>query len=561
MGFSNEKFSKRLIEKNLVTESQLKSVLDLHKQSGEKVENILLQKKLITDDDLLSILGELYNIPSVKLDSYLIDKSIINTIPLSMARKYHVIPIIKMEDELAVAMADPLNVFAIDAIEYHTGCKLQISIASPSDIEQAINKYYSLTDSMDELVKDMDQSDMISIEGTEKINISEESNEASVIRLVNLVLLQAIRDRASDIHFEPDETIFRIRYRVDGLLQEAFMPPKNMQPMITSRLKILADMDVSERRIPQDGRFSLQIDGKEVDIRASILPTVKGEKAVLRILDKAASILKLNEMGFSDYVYERWVPALKNTEGILLITGPTGSGKTTTLYAVLNEINSKEKNIITVENPVEYKFPYINQVEVNPKAGLTFASGLRSILRQDPDIIMIGEIRDRETAEIAIRSALTGHLVFSTLHTNDAPSVIARLIDMGLEPFLVESSLIAILAQRLVRRICPRCKEEIEFDKDLITRVSPGNNIKIEKAYKGKGCSDCNYSGYQKRTSIHELLLVDDSIRKLIIKGAPTDEIRKTAQKNGMKTLAEDGLYKAAQGITSIDEVMRVAYT
>lgn len=562
MNVSFEDLGNLLIEKNILDDNQLFEALDIHNSTGEKFENIILDKKWLSEEELYSAFSELLNIPYVKLESSLVDRSIIDTIPLSMARKYKVLPIVKMGDELAVAMADPLDVYAIDAIQYYTNCKLHVSLTTPNDIDHAIDKYYSLKDSMNQVVQNINEIEANSLDALNEesdININDETDESSVIRLVNLVILQAIKDRASDIHFEPDETVFRIRYRIDGALHEAFMPPKNLQSMIISRLKIMGDMDVSERRIPQDGRFSLKIDKKEIDIRASILPTVKGEKAVLRILDKSNSLVKLKDAGFSDEIYKTWVSVIKKTEGILLITGPTGSGKSTTLYSTLNHINSKDSNIVTVENPVEYKFPYMNQVQVNSKAGLTFAIGLRAILRQDPDIIMLGEIRDKETAEIAIRSALTGHLVLSTLHTNDAPGAIARLIDMGLEPFLVESSLIAILAQRLVRTICPRCKAEVKFDDFSLYELQIPEWVKFDKFYKGKGCVDCKNSGFMKRTAIHELLVVDSDIRKLIISGASTDDIRRAAIEKGMRTLKEDGFLKASQGVTTIEEVLRVS--
>ena len=557
MKMSVDKLGNLLLEENRINQSQLNLAIDIHKQTGEKLEDVLLKKEWITEDELLTLISKSLNIPFTKLDSTPIDKTIIDTIPLSMARKYKVIPIIKMENELGIAMADPLNLLAIDAIKYYSGCKLLISIAKPKEIEEAINKYYSLKDSMAQVVEDMKEPDR-DLNEIAEVNISEDSDETSVIKLVNLVLLQAVRDRASDIHFEPDEGLFRIRFRTDGLLHEVFTPPKNLQAMIISRIKIMSDMDVSERRIPQDGRISLRVDGKEIDIRASILPIVEGEKAVLRILDKESSILKLSDMGFHPELLQNWEELIKKTEGIVLITGPTGSGKSTTLYAVLNAINSKDKNIVTVENPVEYRLPLINQVHVNTKAGMTFASALRSILRQDPDIIMIGEIRDQETAEIAIRSALTGHLVFSTLHTNDAPGAIARLIDMGLEPFLVESSLIAVLAQRLMRRICSHCKTEIKVEEEVIKRLKVPDYIDLSKVYKGSGCAECNYTGYRKRSSMHELLVADEAIRRLIITGAPTEEIRKQARENGLRTLKEDGLIKVTKGITTIEEVLRV---
>ena len=568
MKFLIDKIGQQLIKENKLTTEQLRDAMDIHRQTGEKIQDVLIKNGLISEEDFLEVHSKILGIPRAHLESSLVDKSIINEIPLSMAKKYRVVPIVKLEEELTVAMSNPLDVYAIDAIQYYTKCKLLVSLASDKEIDQAIDKYYSLKDSMDQVVAGIHEEESdnqlldeeIEEEDISEMSINEDSDESSVIKLVNLIILQSIKDKASDIHFEPDEKEFRVRNRIDGILHEMFNPPKSLQANIISRIKIMADMDVSERRVPQDGRFSLKYGKKEIDIRASILPTVDGEKAVLRILDKSSTILKLEDMGFSSADLEKWLDILNKTEGIILITGPTGSGKTTTLYAVLNRLNSIEKNIVTVENPVEYKLNLINQVNVNPKAGLTFAGGLRSILRQDPDIIMIGEIRDGETAEIAIRSALTGHLVLSTLHTNDAPSAIARLIDMGLEPFLVESSLIAVLAQRLVRKLCPKCAQEIKLDDDIIARLKVPDWLQLDKVYRGSGCPDCNYSGYHRRTAIHELLLVDESIRKSIISGASTDEIRNVARKSGMRTLKEDGLLKVSKQLTTVEEVLRVTF-
>ncbi|MBN2008518.1 Flp pilus assembly complex ATPase component TadA [candidate division KSB1 bacterium] len=560
MRFSVDKLGNLLLDKQIITEDQFRQAMEQTGSQSNRFQDYVLDHNWMSQNDFLNVVGELYNIPTVKIDAYLIDRSIINSIPLSMARRFKVIPIVKMGDELAVAMADPLDVFAIDTIQYHTGCKLHISIADEKEISKAIDRFYSLKDSMDQVIEGMNEIDTNTIETSQGIEITEDSDESSVIKLVNLIILQALRDKASDIHFEPDENQFRVRFRIDGILQEVFTPPKSLQSMITSRLKIMADMDVSERRIPQDGRFTLRVDQNEVDFRASILPTVAGEKTVLRILDKTKSLVKLEDAGFSDAIFDTWMKVIKKTEGIILITGPTGSGKTTTLYSVLNELNSIEKNLVTVENPVEFQFPYINQVQVNVKAGMTFASGLRSILRQDPDIIMLGEIRDRETADIAIRSALTGHLVLSTLHTNDAPTAIARLTEMGLEPFLVESSLIAVLAQRLVRRICPHCKIRSQIDDATLKNLQVPGWLSIREIYTGEGCAECNYTGYQGRAAIHELLVVNDQIRKLIIQESASDTIRQAALASGMRSLRDDGLSKVAEGITTIEEVLRVSY-
>ncbi|HDK35701.1 MAG TPA: type II/IV secretion system protein, partial [Bacteroidetes bacterium] len=381
---------------------------------------------------------------------------------------------------------------------------------------------------------------------------------SSIIKVVNLILTQAIRDHGSDIHNEPDEKIMRIRYRIDGILHEAFALPRKFHPMVVSRIKIMANLDVSEKRIPQDGRFQYRLGTNVVDLRVSILPTVKGEKVVMRILDKTGFILDLSKMGFSPAVDSNWNHLIHRPQGLILITGPTGSGKTTTLYASLNEINTPDKNIITIENPVEYNFPMINQVQVNTRAGLTFSAGLRSILRQDPDIVMIGEIRDLESAEIAMRAALTGHLVLSTLHTNDAPSAVTRLVDMGVEPFLVATSILGVLAQRLVRRVCRSCKKEMKVSADELQSLGLGKEFLIRKFYRAGGCRECHQTGYKGRVGIHELLRITDGIRSLILRNGADDQIREMAVKNGQQTLRMDGLRKAAEGLTTIEEVLRV---
>jgi len=550
------KLGEILREKNLISREELEKALQIQAQTGEKLGKILVEQGMITEEALLDALSEKLGIPRVKIDAYSIDPSVVNVIPLAMARRYRVIPLFKVEDTLTVAMADPLDVFLIDALRYQTGLKIQQVIATEKDIERAINKYYSVKDSIEEVIKDL--------KGTEEAEekpqelSSESSEEASVIKLVNLIISQAIKDRASDIHIEPEAKRLRIRYRIDGILHEVFFPPKHLHPMIISRIKIMSDLDVSERRVPQDGRFQLKVENKNVDMRVSILPTIHGEKAVMRVLDKSQLVMGLEELGFDEDVLRQWRGIINKSQGIILITGPTGSGKTTTLYAVLREINTVEKNIVTVENPVEYELPLINQVQVNPAAGLTFASGLRSILRQDPDIIMIGEIRDLETAEIAIRSALTGHLVLSTLHTNDAPGAVTRLIDMGVEPFLVSSSLIGVLAQRLVRKICPHCKEPVSIPPEIWTRMELPGPLSGTTFYKGKGCRECKGTGYKGRTGIYELMVLNEEIQRLIVKRASDDQLQKAAKEAGMVTLREDGFKKAIRGITTLEEVLRV---
>ncbi len=546
-----------LFEKKFLTRENLQNALAIQKQNGEPLGQILLEKGFITEDNLLEALSIQLNIPSAKIDSYDIDPAVVEIVPKKIATKYRIIPLFRVENTLTVATADPLDVYVLDFLRHRTGYQIQTVLAKVSDIDRAIEKYYRVGDSLKEVIQDIEVDDSPQVEmGSAYQDNSKEGS--SVVKVVNLILAQAIRDRASDIHIEPDEKVLRVRYRIDGLLHEAFKLPKKFHAMVASRIKIMANLDVSEKRLPQDGRFEYKSDGKTVDLRISILPTVKGEKVVMRILDKAGFILDIAKMGFSPKVAEKWNELIHRSQGLLLITGPTGSGKTSTLYASLNEINTPDKNIITVENPVEYNFPLINQVQVNEKAGLTFAAGLRSILRQDPDVVMIGEIRDQESAEIAIRAALTGHLVLSTLHTNDAPSAVTRLIDMGIEPFLVASSLLGIMGQRLVRRICAVCKQEIALSPEEQQSLRLPEKFGKTRFFKGKGCRECHGTGYQGRVGIHELLVVDPEIRRAVVKESSDEVIRDLAIRHGMDTMRVDGLRKAALGLTTVEEVLRV---
>ncbi len=546
-----------LFEKKFLTRENLQNALAIQKQNGEPLGQILLEKGFITEDNLLEALSIQLNIPSAKIDSYDIDPAVVEIVPKKIATKYRIIPLFRVENTLTVATADPLDVYVLDFLRHRTGYQIQTVLAKVSDIDRAIEKYYRVGDSLKEVIQDIEVDDSPQVEmGSAYQDNSKEGS--SVVKVVNLILAQAIRDRASDIHIEPDEKVLRVRYRIDGLLHEAFKLPKKFHAMVASRIKIMANLDVSEKRLPQDGRFEYKSDGKTVDLRISILPTVKGEKVVMRILDKAGFILDIAKMGFSPKVAEKWNELIHRSQGLLLITGPTGSGKTSTLYASLNEINTPDKNIITVENPVEYNFPLINQVQVNEKARLTFAAGLRSILRQDPDVVMIGEIRDQESAEIAIRAALTGHLVLSTLHTNDAPSAVTRLIDMGIEPFLVASSLLGIMGQRLVRRICAVCKQEIALSPEEQQSLRLPEKFGKTRFFKGKGCRECHGTGYQGRVGIHELLVVDPEIRRAVVKESSDEVIRDMAIRHGMDTMRVDGLRKAALGLTTVEEVLRV---
>ncbi len=554
------KLGEILKNNGLISDQNIDAALDIQRRTGEQFGRIMIKQGWITETALLEALSEKFDLPLVKIDAYSIDPAVVKIVPMEIAQRYKVIPLFLVDDLLTLAMSDPLDLKALDAVRYHTKLNVQEVLAAECDIETAIKKYYSMVAFLDRMVTSFKEDALVELKDEEedKETNLDATDEASIINFVNVVISQAIREKASDIHMEMDEKEFRIRYRVDGVLHLFSTPPKKIAPMVISRIKVLAELDVSEKRVPQDGRFRVKILQEEMDLRVSILPTVHGEKAVLRILDRRNARLKLADLGFQPRMLQLWDQAIRKPEGIILITGPTGSGKTTTLYSVLNTINSIHKNIVTIENPVEYKFELINQVQVNLKAGLTFAGALRSILRQDPDIIMIGEIRDSETADIAIRSAMTGHLVLSTLHTNDAVGGIFRLMDMNVEPFLLTSSVIGILAQRLVRKVCPHCQQH---DKEGWRHLQEKNykiNKDTVKLYRGSGCRECKKTGYIGRTGIHELLLFDETIRRMVLDRAQEDEIRNYAVQKGMALLRHDGLRKAFNGTTTIEEVLRV---
>ncbi|MBU4602138.1 type II secretion system ATPase GspE [bacterium] len=563
--FTNKRIGDILIEQGLITPQQLKEALEMQKNGNKKrLGEIFVETGVITREELYEVLQYVYETEYVDLSNYVIDPEVISLISEKIALRLKLIPISKNNGELIIAMANPLDVYAIDFVRDHTKIKKIKSLMAPEeDILNAITNYYELGE----------YDDIIERLGTEVVFKEEEyeedskkleaiSREAPIIQLVNMLIVQGVKDRASDIHIEPNEKGLLIRFRIDGMLHDIRTLPNTIKSAVISRIKILAKMDIAERRLPQDGRFQVKFGTREVDLRVSSIPIVFGEKVVLRLLDKSKGLIKLEQLGFIPEQLEEFKSIITKSYGIILLTGPTGSGKTTTLYAALNEVNSKDKNIITVEDPVEYKLNRINQIQVKPKIDLTFANTLRSILRQDPDIIMVGEIRDAETAQIAVQAALTGHLVLSTLHTNDAASAITRLIDMNVETFLISSSVIAVIAQRLVRVICEKCKEEYLPGKDVLS----GLNIKANsnddgkvKLYRGTGCPFCKNTGYYGRTSIYELIVLDEDIRTLIISKASSNIIKDTAIKKGMKTLKDSGLKKALQGITTIEEVLRVA--
>jgi len=488
---------------------------------------------------------------------------LITPLPINFAKRCLLLPVATDGASVVVATADPANIGALDDVRLLLRKPIQVFVAPGPVIVDAINRVYDMASgSASELMDDLDQErlDLVATDLEEPRDLLESDDEAPIIRLVNSLLFQAAKDRASDIHIEPYERSLAVRFRIDGILYDIISPPKRFQPVIISRVKIMAGLNIAEKRLPQDGRIRIRLAGKDIDIRVSIVPTAFGERVVMRLLDKSTTVLQLEELGLVGLKRDMVVKLIKQSHGILLVTGPTGSGKTTTLYAALSKINTTDKNIITIEDPIEYQLHGVGQIQVNPKIELTFASGLRSILRQDPDVIMVGEIRDSETAEIAIQAALTGHLVFSTLHTNDSFGAMTRLLDMGIEPFLVSSSVIAVMAQRLVRRVCANCREPYQPTREEMEEVgiSPQRAVGRTIYKPGAGCPQCKRTGYKGRTGIHELLVVDDEIRTLVMKSADAAAIRRAATARGMNTLREDGADKVLDGQTTIEEVLRV---
>ena len=546
--------------RGLITDDQLEQAKHHASQRGRSVGRTLIELGLVTEAGLVSILAEQLGLEFVDLTEAQVDTSAVAMIPESTARRHNCIPISFDEDQkLVVAMADPANVVAIDDMRALTGKDIRTVVATKSDVQSAINRHYRLDHAAETLVEEA-AAEIKTEHDLEAQLASAGAEDAPIIKLVNLLITQAVNDRASDIHVEPGEHQLRVRYRIDGVLHEVMNPPKSVQAGITSRLKIMAEINIAERRIPQDGRIGIIVQGKQIDIRVATLPTVYGEKIVMRLLDKSSVLLQLSDLGFLPQNFQRYQQSYRKPYGAILVTGPTGSGKSTTLYATLNILNRPEVNVTTVEDPVEYRLPGVNQVQTNPKAGLTFASALRSILRSDPDICLIGEIRDRETAQIAIEAALTGHLVLSTLHTNDAPSALTRLVEMGIEPFLVASSIDCILAQRLARKLCPRCKEAYEpTEEELkIARFPYDPKEALPTLFRPKGCTTCGTTGYKGRMAIHEVMSVTEEIERMVAENASSEEMGRMARQQGMLTLREDGMEKVRQGLTSIEEVLRV---
>jgi type IV pilus assembly protein PilB len=549
-----------LVEKGILSREQLDEAIKESKVTNLKIGDILIKKGFVKEEDVVKTLSEQLGIPFINISTYRVDPSSVSLISKETARRFKVVPIYRIVNTLTVAMVDPLDIAAIDELERLTNLSVNPVFATASGIDLAIEKYYYGRQAPVMTKAEGTAISSGALSDKELTRLVEEATQAPVVKIVNEIIAQAIRKGASDIHLEPQEEGFYYRYRIDGVLQDFIPLLQENQSAIISRFKIMADIDIAEKRLPHDGRIQLNMEGREVDLRVTTFPTIYGEHVAIRVLDKSKGILKLDELGFEGELLKKFKTLITKPHGIILVTGPTGSGKTTTLYSVLNALKDLRRNIITLEDPVEYTIESIHQSQVNVKAGLTFAGGLRSIVRLDPDIIMIGEIRDKETAEIAIQAALTGHLVFSTLHTNDAPSACTRLIDIGIEPYLVASSITAVLAQRLVRRLCQRCREAYRPTKENLVLLDLANIDADEKMtfYKENGCKECYEAGFKGRTGIYELFLPNDKMRELITKKVSSHELLEEAKKAGMTTLLEDGLAKVKGGITSLAEILRV---
>ncbi|MDQ6800791.1 MAG: type IV-A pilus assembly ATPase PilB [Acidobacteriota bacterium] len=559
-----------LTKASLITQDQLKDALKVQKDTGSKLGETLIKLGFVSEEDITECLSQQFGVPSINLDHFEIDASVIKLINADVARKYNILPVNKTGATITIAMADPTNVFAMDDIKFMTGYNVEPVVASELGIKAAIDNYYGTTSSLElkkvmEDLQSAESADLEVLEDDEELDVAalqEGAEEAPVVKLVNLIMTDAIKRGASDIHVEPYEKEYRVRFRVDGILYEIMNPPLKLKDAITSRLKILAKLDISEKRLPQDGRIKLKMKlndkNKELDFRVSVLPTLFGEKIVMRLLDKDNLRLDMTKLGFEPESLVHFEEAIFKPWGMVLVTGPTGSGKTNTLYSALAKVNSPEVNIMTAEDPVEFNLPGINQVQMKEAIGLNFAATLRSFLRQDPNIILVGEIRDFETAEIAIKAALTGHLVLSTLHTNDAPSTINRLMNMGIEPFLVATSVQLIAAQRLVRRICTFCQEVVDIaPQALINLGYKKEEVGTFKVMKGRGCDKCNNTGYKGRVGLIEVMIISDEIRELILSGGTAIDIKKKAAESGMISLRRSGLIKIKDGVTTIEEVVR----
>ncbi|MFO0752411.1 MAG: type IV-A pilus assembly ATPase PilB [Thermodesulfovibrionales bacterium] len=570
-----------LLKAKLITEEQLNEAVRIQKLEGKRLGSVLLKLGYLNEESLITFLSRQYNAPAINLSDHRIDTNLLKLVPYETAKKFQLIPISKEGTALRIAVVDPSNNFALDEVRFLTGMKISVHVAAETAIMDSIEKYYPKKETAKtsaavspkgKRVESMELDDMNKIIGSalEELTIVEEKEDkdapremdAPIVKLVNGVLMNAINTRASDIHVEPAETLLRVRYRIDGVLQPVLKLPVKMKNALTSRIKIMSHLDISERRLPQDGRIKLKFgEDREIDFRVSTLPTLWGEKIVMRLLDKSNLQLDLTKLGFDEKPLQDFLEAIERPYGMLLVTGPTGSGKTTTLYSALSQLNKPGVNIMTAEDPVEYNFFGINQVQIKDDIGLNFASALRSFLRQDPDVIMVGEIRDFETGEIAVKAALTGHLVLSTLHTNDAPSTVTRLINMGIEPLIVSASVVLVIAQRLARKICPKCREEQKVSEAALLKAGLApEEIPGAVCYIGLGCPECNNSGYRGRVALYEVMPIKDELKELILQGASSAEIKKEAVRLGMATLRQSGLKKALEGVTSLEEVLRVTF-
>ena len=554
-----------LVKNNLITKEELSKALEEQKTSGGQLRlgSILIKHNLISELDLTAFLSKQYGVPTVNLADYDIDPAVTKIIHSDVVQKYQLVPVNRAGSTLIVAVSDPSNLFAIEDIKFMTGYNVEMVVASESGIKATIDKYYDQSASLADVMNDLDVEDVEVVGDDDNLdlnNIERATEDAPVVRMVNAILQDAIKKKASDIHIEPYEKLFRVRYRIDGVLYEAMKPPLKLKNAITSRIKIMAELDIAERRLPQDGRIKIKLGGgKDMDFRVSVLPTLFGEKICLRLLDKSNLQLDMTKLGYEEEALSHFKREIHKPFGMVLVTGPTGSGKTVSLYSALSELNKVSENISTAEDPVEFNFAGINQVQMHEDIGLNFAAALRSFLRQDPDIIMIGEIRDFETAEIAVKAALTGHLVLSTLHTNDAPATINRLLNMGVEPFLVASAVNLITAQRLARRNCGECKEPEEIPvQALIDAGVPPDEAPSYVCYRGKGCSLCNNTGYKGRVGFYQVMPMLEEIRELILNGANTAEIKRESMRLGIKSMRQSGLTKLKEGVTSLEEVLRV---
>jgi len=564
MTVGSSRLGEMLVKSKLITEDQLKKALAQQSTAGGRLGSNLVKLGFLTEEDITSFLSKQYGVPSINLAHFEIDQNVIKLVPAEIAQKHMVIPINRKGSVLTVAMADPSNIFAIDDIKFLSGFKVEPVVAAETSIKNAINKHYDSAGLVKDILQGFDDREVATVEegdeGPDVGDLQRATEDAPVVKLVNLILSDAIKKGASDIHIEPYEKSFRVRYRIDGVLYDTMQPPMKLRAAIISRAKIMAQLDIAERRLPQDGRIKIRMGQKEIDFRVSTLPTIFGEKVVMRLLDKSNLQLDMSALGFDPQALQLFEKAILAPHGMVLVTGPTGSGKTTTLYSGLHRLNTVETNIMTAEDPVEYNLAGVNQVQMKAEIGLNFAAALRSFLRQDPDIIMVGEIRDYETAEIAIKAALTGHLVLSTLHTNDAPSTVSRLINMGVEPFLVAASTNMILAQRLARKICNSCKEEITVPRQALVDVGfAPDESKGLSCYQGKGCMECNDTGYRGRVALYEVMAITEDIKDAILQGASVNEMKELGRKHGMKTLREAGLQKIREGMTTIPEIMRVS--